>query len=382
MRLAFSTEDFYYAGRPRPGVPIILGDDMRPVQPFQDFLIWKLLGRGSKLSPLTFDAYGRRLWDFAMFLGTNGLNWDRKAAAPGSSVVAKYRDWSSGELKLSPKTINGRLRLVVEFYGWTLERGLIQELPFSYSDKRVANFDHMLKHLDESQRQVTTPDLTLREWEAMPEFLVIEQLRAVRGVLRSSSQRLLFDLMARVGLRSVEARTFPVKYVFNPATRSDCRPDQMFRIRLLPSDMHIKFEKPRDVDVPYSLMEELNAYKLYERNRLLGSRADEVLPLIATVNARPFSKDAVGQLFRAASLKVGFRATALMLRHSYAVHTLRRLRAQKDFEGEPLLYVRDRLGHEDVQTTAVYLRQINQLAGGLVMAMNDEFDSLFESAGD
>lgn len=380
MRLAFSTDDFVYAGRPRPGVPIILGDDMRPAQPFQDFLLWKLLGRGKKLSLLTFDSYGRRLWDFAMFLAANGLHWDDKAVAPGLSVVAKYRDWSAGELSLNPRTVNGRLRLVREFYEWARGRGLIRELPFTYSETRLANFDHMLAHLDAPERHIAKSNLDLREWAAMPEFLTIEQLRAVRAVLRSPGQRLLFDLMTRVGLRSVEARTFPAKYVFNPAKRPDCQPDRMIRIRLLPSDMSIKFDKPRDVDVPYTLMQELHAYTLYERNRLLETRAEAVPSLIATVNGAVFSKDTVGQLFRAASAKVGFRATALMLRHSYAVHTLKRLRAQKDFEGEPLLYVRDRLGHEDVQTTVVYLRQIDQLAGGLVLAMNDEFDRLFEDA--
>lgn len=379
MRLAFSTSDFVYAGRPRRGLPIILDDEMRPAQPFQDFLLWKLLGQGKYLSPLTFKTYGERLWDFAMFLGANNLQWDEEVIAVGTSVVTKYRDWSLGEQALARRTINGRLRLVREFYEWALAGRLIAKLPFAYSETRAPNRDHMLKHLDEPGRRIAKSNLEVREWLSMPEFLTIEQLRITRSALRSSGHRLLFDLMTRVGLRSVEARTFPTKYVFDPSKRTDCQPDRMIRIRLHPSDMSIKFDKPRDVDMPYSLMQDLHAYTLYERNRLLGARADEVRELIATVNGTVFSKDAVGQLFRAVSAKTSFRATALMLRHSYAVHTLRRLRAQKDFVGEPLLYVRDRLGHEDVQTTVVYLRQIDQLAGGLMLAMHDEFDRLFES---
>ena len=44
----------------------------------------------------------------------------------------------------------------------------------------------------------------------------------------------------------------------------------------------------------------------------------------------------------------------------------------------PLLYVRDRLGHADVTTTAIYLGQLNQLASGVVIAIEDEFDRMFE----
>ena len=50
------------------------------------------------------------------------------------------------------------------------------------------------------------------------------------------------------------------------------------------------------------------------------------------------------------------------------------------FEGEPLLYVRDRMGHSDVQTTAVYLHVINQLGAQMILAHEDEIDQLFESA--
>lgn len=41
---------------------------------------------------------------------------------------------------------------------------------------------------------------------------------------------------------------------------------------------------------------------------------------------------------------------------------------------EPLLYVRDRLGHADVQTTAEYLHVINQLEAQLVLQHEDFID--------
>lgn len=42
-----------------------------------------------------------------------------------------------------------------------------------------------------------------------------------------------------------------------------------------------------------------------------------------------------------------------------------------------MLYVRDRMGHGDVQTTAIYLLLINQLDAQIVLAHEDEMDMLF-----
>lgn len=127
-------------------------------------------------------------------------------------------------------------------------------------------------------------------------------------------------------------------------------------------------------------MEEMWAYTNYERNRLKVSAREESSALLLTVSGGPYSKDAVADVCATLSKRVGFKFTALMLRHSYAIHTLVRLRARPDFEGEPLLYVRDRLGHKSVQTTTVYLRQIERLSGAVVLAIQAEFDNLFETA--
>lgn len=376
MRLVFTTEDFVYGGLPRPGLPLILDQDMRPLQPFQDFLIWRLLGRGFPLSELTWEAYGRRLWDYAMFLSANHVPWDQTFDAPGKSPLVRYRDWSLRELNLSRKTVNSRLRLVGDFYEWAHARRLIPSLPFTYRPTRLRRVDHLLMHVSQGV-PVETRGLEVREWSAPPEFLTLEQLRLARSACTSPGRTILFDLMFRVGLRSVEARTFPLSYVFNPAQRADCKPDQMIRVRLDPRDMHTKFAKPREVDVPFSLMQEMYSYTLYERNRLASTSSAQSQALVLTASGRQFSKDAVVGLFASLSVAVGFRVSALMLRHSYAIHTLAKLRARTDYHGEPLLYLRDRLGHSDVQTTLVYLRQIEQLAGGLVLAVENELNRLF-----
>lgn len=382
MRLLFSTPSFTYAGYPRPGLPIIVGDDMRPLQPVQDFIVWKLLGQGKHLSLLTWEDYGRRLWDFFSFLGANGLDWDEPCREPGKSPLARYRNWSLVELKLSPKTVNGRLRIVCEFYEWASRNGLIDGVPFGYLATRRVTHNDLLTHARSDASTVSRPDLLIREPSLLPEFLSKEQLRVCRCTRANASTMLLFDLAARVGLRSCEARTFPLKYVFNPTARADCLPSQMIRVRLDPRDMWLKFNKPRDVDIPYSLMENMYSYTLFERNRLSANGGARVECLVLNVYGKPYTRSAITEAFKGLSAQVGFRVRAHMLRHSYAVHTLARLRQEQNFHGEPLLYVRDRLGHSSVDTTMIYLRQVNQLASSLVLALEHEFDELFGIASD
>lgn len=377
MRLVFTTEDYIYAGRSRPGFPVILGGDMAPARPFHDYLHDHLLGRGKALDVKTWEAYGRRLWDFACYLHANGLTWDQPFIAHGQSVVRIYRDWQAQDLKLEPTTINDRLKTVTHFYKWALEKRLIQRLPFGYEDVKVSGIEHDLRHVTGGQAVFSRPNVLLDEWEKEPVFLTGTQIKLARESIRSMSQRLLFDLMVRVGLRSIEARTFPLKYVVDPATCAYWKPGMMIDVRLDPRDMDIKLKKPRVVHIPYSLMQDMHQYTLFERNRLLREGRDAPSSLILTAYGQPYSKDSARKVMHDIGQRVGFSIRPLMLRHSYAIHTLLLLRNNPDFKGEPLMYVRDRMGHKNVQTTMVYLKQIERLAGGEALAMMEEFDRMF-----
>jgi len=99
--------------------------------------------------------------------------------------------------------------------------------------------------------------------------------------------------------------------------------------------------------------------------------------LILTVNGNAFSKSAMVDVMKAIEKKAGFPMRAHMLRHSYGTYTLAALRKSHNYEGEPLLYVRDRLGRSDVQTTAIYLHLIDQLEEQVVLAHVDEVEMLF-----
>lgn len=85
-------------------------------QTAQSFLWHTLIESGESLSALTWEAYGRRLYDYYAFLEANNLAWNDEIPAHGLSVLSRYSDWSIGELALDPRTVNNRLALIVRFY--------------------------------------------------------------------------------------------------------------------------------------------------------------------------------------------------------------------------------------------------------------------------
>lgn len=377
MKLLFSTHDLEIGGRATEGFPLLIDDDCMPLQPAQNFLLHALLDSGSTRSRLTWEAVGRRLYDYFAFLNANGLRWDQTDGPVGTSPLSRYRDWSAGELRLSPRTINQRLALVVRFYEWACDMGFVTHLPFSYRRGRAHRKQGMLTHVKNGGQTVERASVLLREYRSPIKFLTSEQVQVCRLNLHNPSHRLLFELMLRSGLRSCEARTFPARYVFNPAGRKDLVAGQVIRVDLSPQDMSIKFERPRSVDIPWRLMEDLNAYKSLERELRKNRSGGDPSALVLSIFGTELARTSVVGLFGELSKKVGFPVTAHMLRHTYATYTLSALRKSPRFMGEPLLYVRDRLGHADVQTTAEYLHLINQLEAQLVLAHEDFIDGIF-----
>ena len=361
MRLVLATTDLTVEGRSFAGFPLLIDDDGWPLEPAQSFLWHTLVTHGSIESKLTWEAYGRRLYDYFAFLSANDLTWDEDQKPHGLSVVAKYRDWSLGELGLNQNNVNKRLNLVVRFYDWCKRQGYVSHLPFGMRDVRTPSHQGFLAHVDCTGGMVSKPVVMARERKATIKFLIKEQVRQCLGARLDPSHALLFNLMVRTGMRSCEARSFPLTYVFNPRTRTGLTPGQMIRVNLEPADMHLKYGKPRSVDVPWSLMEDMWTYSLHQRE-VRRQRAGQVpTALVLTELGTEFSKGAVVDAMKAIEKKVGFPVRAHMLRHTYGTYTLSALRKSTVFQGEPLLYVRDRMGHSDVQTTAIYLHLINQL---------------------
>lgn len=381
MRFVLADHNLVVAGRAYKGFPLLLNDNGEAIQPAQTWL-WDLLGKAGRISSQkTWEAYGRAIYDFFGFALSNSYDW-RQPALPGvPGAIEAWRDWSRGTLGLQPRTINQRLRVIVRFYQWAVRKGHIERLPFDQVDVQTHRQPSFLDHVDVTRGKVTAPAVLLSEPPQVIRFLTKEQISACHEDLVNLTHRLMFELMVRTGLRQMECRTFPDAYVFDPVRRKDLRSGQKIRLHLNPQDMELKFAKPRDIDMPYDLMEQLWAYSVRRRQaRANNNRLGEAFPsLFLTEAGVPYTKDALTGIFRRLSRRVGFKVQAHMLRHSYATYLLWSLRKSATFQGEPLLYVRDRLGHSDVSTTTIYLHLINSLEGLLVLAHEDEIDRLFAS---
>jgi integrase len=294
------------------------------------------------------------------------------------SPVEAWRDWSLKTLELNPNTINQRLRIAVRFYEWALKKEYIDQLPFDYEIVQTNRLPRFFAHVDTSYGKVSSPQILLKQKNQSIRFLTKEQIVVGHKALINQTHQLMFELMVRTGLRQIECRTFPDAYVFDPEARKDLKPGQKIRLYLDPTEMEIKNSKPRDIDMPFDLMEKLWVYSVRRRQGRANNNVGHEFPnLFLTEGGVPYTKGAITNFFRTLSARVGFTVKAHMLRHSYATFLLWSLRKSKEFKGEPLLYVRDRLGHSDVTTTAGYLHLINSLEGHLILEHEDEIDELF-----
>nr|WP_229421252.1 site-specific integrase [Telluria antibiotica] len=379
--MVLANEKLVVSGRTYEGFPLLLDDKSDAIQPAQRFLWELLLSPGKRNSKDTWAAYGRSLYDYFAFLSANNLDWTANPALGSAGPLVKYRDWSRGELELSPRTVNQRMRIVVRFYVWALETRLIETLPFDKSTIRLNPDPGFASHLNSGDVLTQTPDVLLREPGLSIPFITKEQAKDCLQNISNYTHQLIFQLMLRTGLRQVECRTFPEKYVFDPTRRKDLSIGQKIRISLNPRDMRIKFNKPRDIDIPYDLMEDLFWYASRHRQKRENNVSDDskFATLFLTETGRPYGKTAFTDIFSRLTSRVNYKVRPHMLRHTYATYLLWSLRKSKDFKGEPLLYVRDRLGHSSVKTTAKYLHLINNLEGHLILQHEDELDKLFSS---
>lgn len=379
MRLVFADRGLVVQGRTYQGFPLLIGTDGHAMEPAQRFLWDELAANGRASSKLTWAKYGRDLYDYFAFLEANGLRWSDPPVRGMPGHLDRYRDWSRGEVGLQARTINARLRLIARFYDWAQREELLEQLPFR---PRIVSVRHEPGFLAHVQHEPTTR-VALRpgmsEAVAPPEFLSMDQVLACIKQLSNVTHRLMFELMVRTGLRQVECRTFPLQYLCNPAKRADLRDRKTIRVRLDPADMTLKYGRARSIDVPTDLMADLWWYVIRHRRRRAEKNPGDVAPtpVFLTESGRPYGDTALTDVFKALERRVGFYVRPHMLRHTYATYTLWRLR-RADFGGDPLIYVRDRLGHSSVATTTIYLHMVNQLDADLVLQHEDEIDALFQ----
>ena len=375
MRLVFSTSDFKIHGLSYEKFPILLDSEMNIIEEVLIFLVQHCIKRGRIQSIKSWEAYGQSMYDYFSFLEANSFDWRVDNKVSHYSILAAYRDWSLSEMKLSSNTVNYRLRLVIKFYQFALEMNWIKSLPYNLEEVRTKKSKKFLTHIDVSGSSKLVPDVLLKTKHSCIKLLSKQQAREFLTAIKNPTQKLMARLALSSGLRKEELATFPVTYIFNPQNAGIYK--SIIRINLNPSDMKTKGSKPRGIDIPRSLMAALWSYVIHERYQLEKISGAKQTALFLNKHGTPWNKagKSLNNLWN--NLGLSFKVTPHMLRHTYATHTLYEMRQRKT-QIEPLLYIRDRLGHSSILTTEKYLHYLSEVEENLITSYQEEIDSFCE----
>lgn len=336
-----------------------------------DFLVKECIIRGRVQSKESWKAYGQSMYDYFGFLEANNWSWKKIGVNRDSTILATYRDWSIGKAGLSSSTVNYRLRIIIKFYQHALRKGWIDSLPYTLEDVFVRQSKGFLAHTDARGGVSVSPDVMLKTKATEIQILSKGQIKQFLSAIQNPTQHLIARLGLQTGLRKDELCSFPLKYVQNPQNQPSIK--SQFSVSLDPRDMKLKGNKPRTIDVPTGLMADLWQYTLHERNKREKLHGDKQSVVFLNDNGRPYQSTSLNNLWN--RLNLPFKIYPHKLRHTYATHTLYELQRQKQSGINPLMYVRDRLGHSSIITTQKYLHFINQVEDDLMTEYQRQIDS-------
>lgn len=392
MQQFTTTEEFIYRGQPLPGIPLLVDKDEYPVSPVTNFMMHLALERGRINSNKTLQSYADALYDYFSWMEANELAWDKepRQTSGGKEVsnLSLYQKWSQDTYRkpdgtpLKNSTINVRTTRIEGFYKWAKDvAALIDWLPFITRIVAVRQgHPEALAHTH-GQRVVESSESRLPTFKTPPKLLNVDQVKELYEAPMSKTLKLATSLILATGLRNEEARTFPRKYIFDPR---GLNPGKCIRIDLDPNDMELKNSKPRTVYVQWQVMMEMYQYiqngEGAERGNIYQNK-EGTLPPVLLLNhlGRPFAEkglnDALRKLYKGNTKNgkfhppvISFRVTPHMLRHTFATLELHAESERVDKKtghkrglGHALAWVRDRLGHESIQTTTIYVHCLHQM---------------------
>ncbi len=373
MLLIKATEEFILKGISYPDFPLVLDDGMNIVPEVLKFLIYECITRGRVNSLHSWWAFGQAMYDYMGFLEAQELEWNSFEYDEEHSIIAAYRDWSTKDLKLKGNTVNYRLRVIIRFYNYAYKKQWINNVPYDLEEVIVSKPTGFFAHTDRSGGKRITPDVMLKSKQPALHILTKEQIQLLLNALTNPSLHLIVKMGLQTGMRKSEILTFPMKYIQNPATNTKSK--AMIRVQLNSQDMIIKGKTDREIDIPRKLMEQLWQYVIHERHQNIQSN-DAVEPDTLFVNrfGRSYStKASLNNMLN--DLNLPFNLYPHMLRHSYATHSLYHMR-EKGTKSDPLLYIKERLGHSSINTTIKYLHYLSDVEDDLITSYQEEIDAI------
>ena len=337
------------------------------------------LYRSSIQSKKSWEPISRAMYDFFGFLEANSLSWNEfEKCLLQKGLIEEYRDYCYDVVQLKRNTVRLRIWYICEFYKFALNEGMISTLPFGYESRQVNHPGSFPGHIS-GAKTVQVPDVLPKKRKDLIRYLDAYQIKQLLEQARPNIHHyLLIKFALHTGLRREEIATFPVSYVFDP-TKAKVQTRNV-RVTLDPQDgsgMKTKGSRARHIFLTTRFMQDLYHYITHHRGLLAYERSNQEKTLFLTQYGKPWSNSGKGieRMVSKIGAKAGVTTHPHMLRHTYATHTLIALRSTNQKAVEPLVFLKNQLGHASLRTTEVYLHIINEIADDAVLEYDNELNN-------
>lgn len=373
LKLHYSTKDFTPNGIPIERVPLLVKEDMSFEEIPTRWFFYLAIESSTTTSPETWRGYAEAILDFFNTCYANDWQWDKITK---DNIIAYrnnmlYNKNAFGK-PYSKSTINNYIKRVCLFYEWAYKNKYINELPF---DKEIVKLgknikdQYLMGHLN-SQNLSYKNDLMLKEHKKIPHCLSSNEFSKILNELKERDT-LIVKWSVLTGMRKKEVMALKINDI--PKSQDTNQTISQINISIT------KGNKPRDIFVPQSLIDETNKYIKFTR-RVIAKKyntLDTVNDLwISERNGLPISKKSIEKTFREVVKKLKLDCTFHHLRHTYAIKMLSVLTKQSQTTGlNPLKTLQLLLGHANISTTMIYLEalsiDLNQIEDSLSQLYKD-----------
>jgi integrase/recombinase XerD len=320
----------------------LVGPDRSVVQPVERYLAWLT---HIERSPNTVRAYAHDLKLYWSFLAVKKLVWE----APTVESLGEFAAWLrapadnvvvlvGGDARRERRTVNRALSAVIGFYEYHQRNGMqFASSVIDYSRSGRGNYKPFLTGIAKAAPRGRVG--RMRERRSLPRTLMLAQVAAIVHAQERLRDRFFFALLALTGMRVGQALGLRHSDFVGHERRIDivCREDNANGARA---------KSEGSIPITGDLVRCYSDY-MHEEYGELGS--DYVfVNLWAGRIGHPMTDATVADLVRRTRVKVGFRFTPHMLRHTYVTLAMR---------GKVPLEIISRLvTHTSIETTSgIYL---------------------------
>lgn len=362
--LQFTNPDIFFTassqalvlyGRPTANVPIFHTARFRIIE-LPTLWIFSLAINARTTSLNTWKAYASALLDYLRSCEASDWNY----LTVTDDHLAAYRTHLAASISIrgtpvKARTVNHRLSAIIEFYRWLKKQGL--ELRLSAGSRQSYSLGGGWFGARKERNELYLPNGEPRK----PIAIRVSKIQAICQHLKERDN-LLASWALATGAREHELLALNLNQI--PDTQSS----QYAHNKLIAIPIFItKGNRARDLLVPRRVIDLTWRYILGERaliaKRISKTRAlssDARNAVFLSFHGKRHSSRSIQQDFRAAADSEGSRAVFHDLRHTFAIHRLAQLRNRpiaNDYGQlvDPLLTLRDILGHKHVNTTMIYL---------------------------